>query len=182
MGVISSVMLRVRASVVGVLPATRCFGLKRALARWAGIDVAAGVRMHSGVIFETGFVHVGENTWIGNRSHFIAAPDAPIRVGRDCSIAPACLLVTGSHEIGEPDCRAGRGFNAPIEIGDGCWLGARVTVLAGVTIGKGCVIAAGAVVAKDVPDNSLAGGVPARAIRMLAPGGPSSADAATAAT
>ena len=49
----------------------------------------------------------------------------------------------------------------PIKVGDNCWFGANVSVLPGVTIGSGCVIAAGSVVTKDVPDNSVAAGVPA---------------------
>ena len=49
----------------------------------------------------------------------------------------------------------------PIKVGDNCWFGANVSVMPGVTIGSGCVIAAGSVVTKDVPDNSLVAGVPA---------------------
>ena len=53
----------------------------------------------------------------------------------------------------------------PVSIGDDCWLGRRVMVMPGVTIGDGCVIAAGAVVTKDIPPYSVAGGVPARVIK-----------------
>lgn len=53
----------------------------------------------------------------------------------------------------------------PVEIGDDCRLGRRVIIMPGVKIGRGCVIAAGAVVTKDIPDYSVAGGVPARVIK-----------------
>ena len=55
----------------------------------------------------------------------------------------------------------------PIKIGKNCWLGGSVVVLPGVTIGDGCVIGAGAVVTKDIPENSLAVGNPAKVIRTI---------------
>ena len=58
-------------------------------------------------------------------------------------------------------------FPAPIHIGKNVWLGANVTVLGGVTIGDNVVIAAGAVVTRDVPANTVAAGVPARVVRTL---------------
>ena len=53
----------------------------------------------------------------------------------------------------------------PVHIGKGTWLGSHVSVLAGVTIGSGCLVASGAVVTKDVPDGMIAGGVPAKVIK-----------------
>ncbi|RAX43840.1 hypothetical protein DQ354_18685 [Arthrobacter sp. AQ5-06] len=82
-------------------------------------------------------------------------------------IGPFVRLVTDSHELGPSAKRGGANKWPPIVIGDGTWIGASVTVLGGVTIGKGCVIAAGAVVVHDIPDNSLAGGVPAKVIKKL---------------
>jgi len=58
-------------------------------------------------------------------------------------------------------------YGKPITIGDNCWLAANVTVCPGVTIGNGCVIGAGAVVTHDVPDNSLALGVPAKVVKTI---------------
>ncbi|KQY55761.1 hypothetical protein ASD11_14715 [Aeromicrobium sp. Root495] len=65
---------------------------------------------------------------------------------------------------GRPSFRGSRG-EAPAQIGNDVWLGANVVVLRGVTIGDGCVVAAGAVVTKDLPPYSIAGGIPARVIR-----------------
>ena len=56
---------------------------------------------------------------------------------------------------------------APIHIGRHVWIGANATVLPGVTIGEGAIVAAGAVVTKDVPKNTMVGGVPARVIRTI---------------
>lgn len=55
----------------------------------------------------------------------------------------------------------------PIKVGNNCWFGADVSVMPGVTIGAGCVIAAGAVVTKDMPNNSLIAGVPAKVIKTI---------------
>lgn len=61
------------------------------------------------------------------------------------------------------------GESSSIVIGNRCWLGARVVVIGGVTIGEGAVVAAGAVVTRDVEPYTLVGGVPARVIRRLSP-------------
>lgn len=58
-------------------------------------------------------------------------------------------------------------YGAPITIGDNCWLASNVTVCPGVTIGKNCVIGAGSVVTKNIPDNSLVLGVPGRVVRKI---------------
>ncbi len=76
-------------------------------------------------------------------------------------------IITGTHEFGGPEHRTGNNINADVEIGEGVWIGARCTILPGVKIGNGVVIAAGAVVTKDVPDNVLIGGVPAKVLREL---------------
>ena len=76
-------------------------------------------------------------------------------------------LLSDAHTIGSSSRRAGQGANDPIVIGEGTWIGAGATVLGGVTIGRGVVIAAGSVVTADIPDNVVAAGVPARAIRDL---------------
>lgn len=74
-----------------------------------------------------------------------------------------------SHNIGGSSARATfeNEYYKDIEIGTGTWIGANSTILPGVRIGEGCVIAAGSMVNKDVPDNCLVGGVPAKIIKKL---------------
>lgn len=78
------------------------------------------------------------------------------------------MLCTDTHEV-DPLARKEKGgsFAKPIRIGDDCWIGARATILGGVSIGNGAVVAAGAVVAKDVNAFCVVGGVPARFIRKV---------------
>ena len=75
--------------------------------------------------------------------------------------------INASHEIGPIEHRAGKGINAPIRIEDGCWIGANVTIMPGVTIAKGCIIGAGTLVTEDTEENGIYVGIPARLIRKL---------------
>ena len=77
------------------------------------------------------------------------------------------MFMCTSHKIGVPDRRAGDLTHNGIEIGDGCWLGARVLVLPGVKVGNGSIIGAGSVVTKDIESNVIAAGVPAKVIRLI---------------
>ena len=150
------------------LPVSRFFIFRRRLWAIAGVDIGRDAKMcgHSWV-YGRGHLAIGDRTWIGPGGLFYTHEHSVIRIGTDCDIAPQVMFVTGSHAIGNDMRRAGEGKSAPIIIGNGCWLGARVTVLGGVTIGSGAIVAAGALVTRDVPPHTLVGGVPARFIRSL---------------
>jgi maltose O-acetyltransferase len=92
-----------------------------------------------------------------------------VTIGDQVTLGPGVSLITATHEMHCAAMRAGALQTAPIVIGDGVWLCLGVIVLPGVTIGAGSVIAAGSVVTKDVPENSLFGGIPARRIRTIGP-------------
>ncbi|KAJ5375326.1 sugar O-acetyltransferase [Penicillium concentricum] len=85
----------------------------------------------------------------------------------DVMIGPNVNIITGEHETGIEARKAHRGleFTGPVVISDDCWIGANVTILAGVTIGHGSSIGAGSVVKQDIPALSVAVGSPARVIR-----------------
>jgi maltose O-acetyltransferase len=156
--------------MLALLPSSRCFGFKRAMLRFSAVTVGSSASFNCGVrLFGRGPLGVGRDVWIGPRCVFYTHQNALISIGNKCDIAPEVSFVTGSHEIASSVRRAGAGYAKPIHIGDGCWIGARATILGGVSVGKGAVVAAGAVVTTDVPDNCLVGGVPARLIRRLEP-------------
>ena len=112
-----------------------------------------------------GNLRVGSGTFINAGCAFYCG--APIVIGSGCNIAMQVLFCTVTHQIGDASRRAGAPEWAPIRVGDGCWIGARATILPGVSIGQGCIIAAGAVVAHNCEANGLYAGVPAKRIRNL---------------
>ena len=125
---------------------------------WRGIDLGLPP---SGLI-------AGDGCLVNRRCVFeTQGAEAAITLGNNVWIGHEVLMTVGSHEIGPPCQRAGSGTSRPILIGDGVWIGARAVILPGVTIGEGAVVAAGAVVNKDIPANTLYGGVPAKIIRDL---------------
>jgi maltose O-acetyltransferase len=145
---------------------------------------ALGVRIGSGSLIMGGFeitgpgraselLSIGVDTLVSGPLHVDLG--AAVRIGDRVRFGHHVLLLTIDHEIGPSEYRCGRLVSAPITIEDGAWLGSRVTVLAGVTIGQGAVIGAGSVVTRDVAPNTLAAGVPARFVRDLdVRGGPRS--------
>jgi acetyltransferase-like isoleucine patch superfamily enzyme len=89
-----------------------------------------------------------------------------IEIGDDVMLGPNVQLISSGHPL-DPETRRSRITMAPIRIGRGVWIAAGATVLQGVTVGDDAVVAAGAVVTKDVPPRTLVAGVPARVIRAL---------------
>ena len=90
-----------------------------------------------------------------------------VTIGERCLIGPHCMIMdTGFHHV-EPDRRLERPTPRPISIGENVWLGARVVVLPGVTIGDDAAIGVGSIVTDDIPSGVVAVGVPARVVRSL---------------
>ena len=108
-----------------------------------------------------GRIRMGDRVFIN--SGVVLFSVKAITIGNDVAIAnEAYLMDTDSHGVeGRPV------KEAPIVIGDGAWIGARAVILPGVTIGRRCLVAAGAVVSRDVPDDTLVAGNPAREVRTL---------------
>lgn len=148
-----------------LLPSTRCFRLKRAFLRWAGAEVGGNVRIASSARFLlTGRLSIGEGTWIGH-DVLIVGGDADVTIGVNVDIGPRVTVVTGSHELfGAEGRAAGDGFSRPVHLMDGAWIGAAATILGGVVVGRSSMIAAGALVHRNVPAGAIVGGVPARQI------------------
>lgn len=116
-----------------------------------------------------GSLIIGEGSHVSY--HSIVDLSSDVTLGRNVAIGPDTIIYTHDHdyENGSPVAWHGQAIRKPVRICDGAWVGARVTILPGVTIGPRAVLAAGAVVTHDVPANEVVGGVPARPLKTLNP-------------
>ena len=112
-------------------------------------------------------VTVGDESFIGDSSVFVGGSGTRVEIGKGCDISDHVHFVCGSHVIGNSSRRAGEGTSEGIIVGDGVWIGYRCTILPGVKIGDGSIIGAGSLVNKNVPNNTVCAGSPARIIRKL---------------
>lgn len=147
-----------------VYAGTSHFETKRILLQKMGYQIGEGTKI-VGPLFCTGHLVIGKNCWIGK--NLTINGNGTVSIGDNCDIAPEVTFQTGTHEIGTHQRRAGNGTNNNIHVGNGCWICVRSTVLGGVQIGDGCVIAACACVNAAVEPDTIVGGVPARVIRKL---------------
>jgi acetyltransferase-like isoleucine patch superfamily enzyme len=114
-----------------------------------------------------GRITVGFNTFVNKDCQIVSMRS--IAIGRDCLIAERVSIYDHDHgfsDPGVPFCRQGF-VTAPVEIGDNVWIGANAVILKGVTIGSGSIVAAGAVVTKNVPSGVVVAGNPARVVKVV---------------
>lgn len=108
-------------------------------------------------------IFIGKNTTIGYHNFFFASKN--IKIGDNCLIAPFVYIVDSNHEIKKDRLiNQQQNTTGEIIIGDDVWIASNTSILKGVTIGQGAVIAANSVVNKDVPDFEIWGGSPAKKI------------------
>ncbi len=113
----------------------------------------------------------GKNICVGD--YFLANYNVTILdiekfcAGNNVWIGPNTLITTINHPLSPKGRREHLGIAKPVKIGNDVWIGGNCTILPGVTIGNNVVVAAGAVVTKDVPDNCVVGGVPAKKIKDI---------------
>lgn len=110
-------------------------------------------------------IEIGSQTFVNEQCVFDAA--AAITIGQRVSLGNRVMLLTSNHDYHDPRQRGGPRIMKPIFIEDGAWICAGVTILSGVRIGKGCVVAAGSVVISDCTPHGLYGGIPAARLRDL---------------
>lgn len=109
-------------------------------------------------------LEIGDFTWIGHNCFIMAG--ANISIGKWCQIANNVIITTTNHKI-DGNKYYGNVVVKEIFIGDNVWIGSNSIILPGIKIGDNSVIAAGAVVTKDVPSNKIYAGVPAKEIKDL---------------
>ncbi|GAA0412721.1 sugar acetyltransferase [Acrocarpospora corrugata] len=150
-----------------------------------------------GAIFGEEWIEIGDHTLVGERVSISAGmgpgvdlgPDPIVRIGGSCSIGrgshivghqsivigshvftgPYVYITDQNHVYDDPEVPIGRQWprNNPVEIGDGCWLGAGAIILPGTRIGRQSVVAGGAVVRGEFPDHCVIAGVPAKIVRTF---------------
>jgi maltose O-acetyltransferase len=115
------------------------------------------------------FIKIGKGSFINTYCQFHSSyvPKGYIELGENCYVGMNVNFCTITHEMGDKKQRAGKDTNLPINVGDGVWIGANSTILPGVTIEEGCVIAAGSVVNTDCKSDGLYAGTPAKRIKDL---------------
>ncbi len=112
-------------------------------------------------------IHIGKDVFINSGCHF--QDQGGIEIGDGAMIGHNVVLATINHDLDPAQNR--KNHYAPVRIGAHVWIGSNATILPGVTIGEWSVVAAGAVVTKEVPPYTVAGGVPAKTIRKIEVGG-----------
>ncbi len=123
----------------------------------------------TGVIQELGEgLNIGDNSAVG--AHSFLGAQGGIQIGKNVIMGPMVSMHAENHvfENAELPIRLQPSSRKGIEIEDDCWIGAKATIVDGVRIGMGSIVAAGAVVTKDVPPYNVVAGVPARTIRVRA--------------
>ncbi|MBK7673470.1 MAG: acyltransferase [Candidatus Accumulibacter sp.] len=141
------------------------YAFRRMLVRRIGVSVGQSVIVKHNAQFGAGVglvigdrAQLGHNCRLGNN----------VTIGCDVVMGPDVIIMTSAHAFEDPYVPVNLQGALPIlavTIGDDVWIGTRVIILPGVTIGRGAVIGAGAVVTKDVPPFAIVGGVPAKVIR-----------------
>ena len=127
-----------------------------------------GTKLSKGCVLDCfgGEITIGSNVFLG--PYCVLYGHGNIRIGNDCLIAMGCKIIAGNHSIPAPGAliRLQPDVAEAIDIGNNVWLGADVKVLAGVTIGDGCIVGAGSVVTSNLPPYTIAIGSPAKVIKQ----------------
>lgn len=92
-----------------------------------------------------------------------------VKIGDRCQFGPFISIFAAEHPLDPQPRREGIEWTYPVVVGDDCWIGGNVTILAGVTVGKGCTIGANSLVTRDIPDYSVAYGSPAKVVKKVEP-------------
>jgi len=130
------------------------------LGRWSWIGHGCKIRAHEGE------VRIGAKTVLGQECTISAFQH--VSVGRECILADRVMLIDFDHGVvdAERPIRAQGIYKRDVRVGNNVWVGYAACFLRGVTVGDNCIVGTSAVVTRDLPDDAVAGGVPARVLRM----------------
>ena len=134
------------------------------LSRLFGHDVDSSLRVFPPFYTDFGKnIHIGKNVFINACCHF--QDHGGVTLGDGCQIGHNVVFATLNHGMAPED--RGTTYPAPIRLGKNVWVGSNATILQGVSIGDNSIVAAGAVVTRDVPENVIVAGVPAKIIKTI---------------
>ena len=139
------------------------FEMKRWLLNGIGYSLGEGTKV-VGPIYCGAKLKTGCNCWFGK--NLTIHGNGTVELGDNCDVAKNVTFLTGVHSPGSPEHGA-ESQKYSVFVGDGSWIGPGATLGRNVSIGKGCMVLADACVMKDMPENTLIGGVPARIVRKL---------------
>ncbi len=128
-----------------------------------------GISRNCSFLADGGKIIIGDKTAFNENCHINASNGGTIKIGKKCPIGPNVVMRTSNHNFNNKNIYIqDQGHTSGnITIEDNCWIAANVTILNNVKIGKGSVIGAGAVVTNNIPENSIAVGIPAKAIKKI---------------
>ena len=141
---------------------------RRLIMGFLGVAIPKTTHVSSGTVIASDKVRFGERALVNSGCFLDGAAD--LLIEDDVVIGMQVTIITGTHQIESNYKRVDLGKGTvpkSVRIGRGSWLGARSTILPGVSIGEGCVVAAGAVVNKDLAPHGLYAGVPAKLVKTL---------------
>jgi maltose O-acetyltransferase len=134
--------------------------VRRFFYRLSGVRIGSGSTIHTGAKFyNPGNISIGKDTIVGEGA--VLDGRSKLVIGDHVDIASEVMIYNSQHDLASADFHA---VSEPVVIKDYVFIGPRAIILPGVTIGRGAVVAAGAVVTKDVNEFEIVGGVPAKAI------------------
>lgn len=143
--------------LVGYIPSHH---IRRFLYRLDGVKIGKGSTIHMGAVFYfPEHIVIGQDSIIGENA--VLDGRDKLVIGDHVDIASEVMIYNAEHDINDENFKA---ITGPVEIGDYVFIGPRAIILPGVKIGRGAVVAAGAVVTKDVSEFEIVGGVPAKVI------------------
>jgi len=130
------------------------------IGRWAWIGNGSKIRVHEGE------VRIGAKTVMGQECTISAYQH--VSIGRECIVADRAMLIDFDHGVVEVEraIRVQGIYKRDVRVGSNVWMGYGACILRGVSIGDNAIVGTSAVVTRDVPDNAVVGGVPAKLIRM----------------